>query len=139
MNTCPYCRSENVALEGALTWWVLCHACHASGPTADTENEAVDAWNRAPQRTAHAKATQEGIAMLTAARVHRITDLTPVQLAIVLAVARLAMTPEEIARETLLQQRTIEIHLENLRLENWLDRDGNPTPRAQRILDDLLA
>ncbi len=44
---CPFCNSDNVENDHTIPWWVTCHDCGADGPTADTEEEAADAWNAA--------------------------------------------------------------------------------------------
>jgi Lar family restriction alleviation protein len=42
---CPFCGSEDCAAEGIISWAVDCRECLARGPFADTEAEAITAWN----------------------------------------------------------------------------------------------
>ncbi|QGZ66321.1 Lar family restriction alleviation protein [Paraburkholderia acidisoli] len=47
LKPCPFCRSSDVWTESALgKRQVLCNSCEASGPTEETDDEAIDSWNR---------------------------------------------------------------------------------------------
>lgn len=46
LSNCPFCGSDDLYLDDALGLrQVICHACEASGPTQETDDEAVEAWN----------------------------------------------------------------------------------------------
>lgn len=44
---CPFCDCEITATDeiSAGTWTVICNVCGACGPTAETEELAVEYWN----------------------------------------------------------------------------------------------
>jgi len=44
---CPFCGSERTDLEHDGPWFAFCHDCDASGPQAESPEEAADKWNRA--------------------------------------------------------------------------------------------
>ena len=49
IESCPFCSSMHVGLEGSTSdsrWFVICD-CGAMGPEADSEAEAIAAWNKA--------------------------------------------------------------------------------------------
>ena len=47
LEPCPFCGERRGATYKGYKWWrVECATCHAEGPEADTEPEAVAAWNR---------------------------------------------------------------------------------------------
>ena len=49
---CPFCGSDEIdtwdKLSGAgkTVFYAFCCSCLCAGPTADSEAEAIDAWNR---------------------------------------------------------------------------------------------
>jgi Lar family restriction alleviation protein len=47
---CPFCRSDNVALDTVMgeprQCWVACFACKADGPVTGDAQSAIAAWNR---------------------------------------------------------------------------------------------
>ena len=46
---CPWCKKNNIMLNGEFKHWVFCLECGADGPNAANENAARLAWNtRAP-------------------------------------------------------------------------------------------
>lgn len=47
LKPCPFCGSKNLTIvDGFGEKYVGCMECAAVGPSADTEKEAFDAWNR---------------------------------------------------------------------------------------------
>ena len=49
LKPCPFCKSEDVYLvsETEIEYnWVYCKNCEAAGPMKETEEEAIEAWNR---------------------------------------------------------------------------------------------
>lgn len=48
---CPFCASTNVSLGGINSPYVVCHndGCLCYGPTKETQESAIAAWNAAPR------------------------------------------------------------------------------------------
>jgi Lar family restriction alleviation protein len=47
MKSCPFCCSDDLFTQSALgRRQVVCETCEASGPTEETDEEAIEAWNR---------------------------------------------------------------------------------------------
>jgi Lar family restriction alleviation protein len=47
LKPCPFCSSQNAAPYSVKSCHsVLCTACGGEGPEADSEEEAIEAWNR---------------------------------------------------------------------------------------------
>lgn len=47
LKPCPFCGSDDTYTDSALgKRQVLCNACEASGPTEETDDEAIASWNR---------------------------------------------------------------------------------------------
>lgn len=44
---CPICKGDSVIYIGGKTGCVWCNTCAYKGPTANSELEAVIAWNEA--------------------------------------------------------------------------------------------
>ena len=44
MKPCPFCGHN----ELAMAYVVYCYNCHAYGPPRQTQNEAIEAWNKRP-------------------------------------------------------------------------------------------
>ena len=45
---CPFCGSEDVHQCETGVYWIRCDGCDAEGPTADSEEGMVRAWNTRP-------------------------------------------------------------------------------------------
>lgn len=45
---CPFCKTNDINLtwKDGFTIVAQCYDCGASGPYAENEEEAIDAWNR---------------------------------------------------------------------------------------------
>ena len=58
--TCPHCRGQaetvnmidELAGRMVMRHWVECTQCRMTGPTVDTEQDAVVVWNALPRRAA---------------------------------------------------------------------------------------
>jgi Lar family restriction alleviation protein len=47
LKSCPFCCSDDLFTQSALgRRQVVCETCEASGPTEETDEEAIEAWNR---------------------------------------------------------------------------------------------
>jgi Lar family restriction alleviation protein len=46
LKPCPFCGGTPRSFWGSDVNYVQCLACSADGPVADTEDEAIAAWNR---------------------------------------------------------------------------------------------
>jgi Lar family restriction alleviation protein len=47
LKPCPFCCSDDLFTQAALGCrQVVCETCEASGPTEETDEEAIEAWNR---------------------------------------------------------------------------------------------
>jgi Lar family restriction alleviation protein len=52
MKPCPFCKSKDILIRGIdeshknPPFWVECMECMATGPEAETEEKAVELWNR---------------------------------------------------------------------------------------------
>lgn len=47
LKPCPFCGGNDTWTDSALgKRQVLCNSCEASGPTEETDDEAIDSWNR---------------------------------------------------------------------------------------------
>lgn len=49
LKPCPFCEGENLAILGpipAFGYWVSCNNCRILGPSYDTQEEVIEAWNR---------------------------------------------------------------------------------------------
>ena len=50
LKPCPFCKCEYLMTSKfgyyATTWIVECTQCYAEGPYADTEEKAIELWNR---------------------------------------------------------------------------------------------
>ena len=47
LKPCPFCQSEDIqAFDIGETFILYCNDCCASGPEADTLEDAVEKWNR---------------------------------------------------------------------------------------------
>ena len=49
IKACPFCGGENamfIRSKSGLGMWVLCNNCAAIGPTCQTKEKAIEAWNR---------------------------------------------------------------------------------------------
>ena len=50
---CPACGSHSTGVTNAGTsFWVYCHVCVTSGPIADSEYAAIEAWENLPRMSA---------------------------------------------------------------------------------------
>lgn len=45
---CPFCESTDIeiAWHEQIGFWATCNNCYATGGNAETEGEAIEAWNR---------------------------------------------------------------------------------------------
>lgn len=46
---CPHCQS-NQTYVAHRCFYVVCGVCHMTGPTSESEEEAVALWNKLPRR-----------------------------------------------------------------------------------------
>ena len=47
LKSCPFCGNKNIQLFlDDVNFAMLCTKCMAEGPICETEQEAIDAWNR---------------------------------------------------------------------------------------------
>ena len=46
LKPCPFCGGEAVGMCGGVQQYVRCYCCNTEGPTCDTKQEAIEAWNR---------------------------------------------------------------------------------------------
>lgn len=48
LKPCPFCGGKDISIinHTAMGYWASCGPCGAIGPTRQTEEEAVEAWNR---------------------------------------------------------------------------------------------
>lgn len=52
ISNCPWCdKSASLTTDLLDTYWVACNNCNASGPSRETGNDAIRAWNRIRQRS----------------------------------------------------------------------------------------
>ncbi len=48
LKPCPFCGEKlNLTYDGLLSeiYWIRCGECYTTGPTKDTTEEAIKAWN----------------------------------------------------------------------------------------------
>lgn len=55
LKPCPFtdCQSKNISVVEGDGCWVYCWDCGSAGPTRDTPEEAVAAWNTRVDKCAH--------------------------------------------------------------------------------------
>lgn len=47
LKPCPFCGSKDLELLGHFSIrWVACNSCYAESGSYDTDEEAIEAWNR---------------------------------------------------------------------------------------------
>lgn len=46
LKPCPFCGSNDIAVNGSTTFWCECLNCRVETFGYYTEEEAVEAWNR---------------------------------------------------------------------------------------------
>lgn len=65
INNCLFCGSEHIQAVGVVydneVWFVACHSCEGEGPECDTEQEAIEAWNKPGNRI---KELEEALAVV---------------------------------------------------------------------------
>lgn len=57
LKPCPFCGGNNLSVEGITFYWVECIDCNASISGHETEEQAIEAWNR--RASAEQKEEQE--------------------------------------------------------------------------------
>jgi Lar family restriction alleviation protein len=52
MDLCPFCQSDDVEAEVDLDlgWCVFCNDCGATGPLAETNEKAVELWDKREEK-----------------------------------------------------------------------------------------
>ena len=47
LKPCPFCGGRKLSVHGwSNQYWVECYSCETEGPSGETQDEAIESWNR---------------------------------------------------------------------------------------------